>query len=57
MPRARKPVPATVAQRLAAVKIMAQDMADAMPTMARDLRRSACETLDDLIAELGGSAR
>lgn len=57
MPRPRKPVPEAVAQRLAAVKIMVQDMADAMPTMARELRRNACETLDDLIAELGGSTR
>ncbi|MBB4857182.1 hypothetical protein HNO88_000489 [Novosphingobium chloroacetimidivorans] len=57
MGRPKKPDPLEQAQRLAAVKIMVRDMAGAMPTMARDLRRNACETLDDIIGELTAPAR
>lgn len=57
MGRPKKPDPLDQAQRLAAVKIMVRDMGGAMPTMAKELRRNACETLDDIIGELTGPAR
>ncbi|MDB5733178.1 MAG: hypothetical protein JWQ03_3073 [Variovorax sp.] len=46
---------ADIINSLAAVRIMIADMADAMPTMARDLRRNANETLQDIIEELKGA--
>lgn len=36
---------------------MIKDSADAMPSMARELRRNATETLDEIIAELATPAR
>lgn len=47
--------PLDQARRLAAAKVMIEDLADAMPTMARELRRNACETIDEVIAELARS--
>lgn len=38
--------------RLAAVKTMIAGMGDALPTTARELRRAARESLDDLISDL-----
>lgn len=57
MGRPKKPDPLDQAQRLAAVKIMVRDMGGAMPSMAKELRRSACETIDDIIEELTKAAR
>lgn len=57
MGRPKNADPVKQAQRLAAVKVMIKDSADAMPTMARELRRNACETIDDIIAELARPAR
>ena len=57
MGRPKKPDPLDQAQRLAAVKIMIKDMGDAMPSMARELRRNACETIDDIIEELAKPTR
>lgn len=45
------------ARRLAEVKTMIKDSADAMPGMARELRRKACETIDEIIAELATPTR
>lgn len=52
MTRPRPATPAEHARRLAGVKIMIFDLKDAMPTMAKELRRNACETLDEIIEEL-----
>lgn len=52
MSRPRKATDPELARRLAGVKIMVHDLKDAMPTMARELRRNACETLDEIIEEL-----
>ncbi|QTH21980.1 hypothetical protein HRJ34_00100 [Rhizorhabdus wittichii] len=49
MPRRRKPDSAEVIRRLVAVKVMIASMKDAMPTAARDLRRQAGESIDDII--------
>lgn len=50
---ARKP-PTTpeVVRRLIALKLMVAGMKDAMPTAARELRREACESIDDLIEDI-----
>lgn len=45
-----------VVRRLLAVKMMIVGMKDAMPTAARDLRREASETLDEIIQEIGVQA-
>lgn len=52
MPRRRKPDSAAIVARLEAVRVTIADMKDAMPTMARELRRSADEALEDIIQEL-----
>lgn len=52
MGRRKKPDRVDIIQRLDAVRVMIADMKDAMPTAARDLRRSADEALEDLIQEL-----
>jgi hypothetical protein len=57
MGRKRKPDPLDQARRLMAVKDMIKDAADATPSMARELRRNAIETIDDIIGELATPAR
>lgn len=57
MGRKRNADPIDQARRLAEVKTMIKDSADAMPGMARELRRNATETLDEIIAELATPAR
>lgn len=52
MPRAPKPTLADISTRLRAVKLMVAGMKDAMPTLAAEMRREACESLDDIIADL-----
>jgi hypothetical protein len=55
--RRRAPAPADLAARLTSVKLMVRGTADAMPSLARELRREACETIDDIIKDLGGMGR
>lgn len=38
--------------RLTAVKLLVRGTEGAMPTLAREMRREACESLDDVIADL-----
>lgn len=57
MGRKRNADPLDQARRLTEVKTMIKDSADAMPSMARELRRNATETLDEIIAELATPAR
>lgn len=57
MGRKRNADPLDQARRLAEVKTMIKDSADAMPGLARELRRNACETLDEIIGELATPAR
>ncbi len=49
MPRRRKADKAELVARLEALRVTIADMKDAMPTMARELRRSADEALEDII--------
>lgn len=48
----KKPDFASIRLRLAAVKQNISQMGDAMPTMAKELRRDSREILDDIILEL-----
>lgn len=57
MGRKRNADPIDQARRLAEVRTMIKESADAMPSMARELRRNATETLDEIIAELATPAR
>lgn len=52
MGRRAKPTPPEIARRLTAIKLMVAGIADALPTAAKELRRSACEGLDDLIDDI-----
>lgn len=52
MGRRAKLTPAMTAQRLVAIKLMVSGMKDALPRAAAELRREACEAIDDLIEEL-----
>jgi hypothetical protein len=49
----RKNTTADITARLTAIKLMILGTSDAMPSMARELRREACESIDDVIADLG----
>jgi len=55
--RSARPTAAEVAARLTAVKLMIRGTNGAMPTLARELRREACETIDDVIMDLGSLKR
>ena len=57
MGRKRNADPIDLARRLAEVRTMIKDSADATPALARELRRNATETIDEVIAELATPAR
>jgi hypothetical protein len=41
-----------ITTRLTTVKLIVAGMKNAMPTLAAELRREACESIDDIIADL-----
>jgi hypothetical protein len=49
----RRPDLGEITARLAALKLMIRGTADAMPSLAREMRREACESIDDIIQDLG----
>jgi hypothetical protein len=51
MPKKKITLP-EVLQRLATIKMMVVATKDAMPTMASELRRETCESIDDLVTEI-----
>lgn len=53
----RRTTPSDIAASLLAVKILVQGMKDAMPTLQSELRRDACERIDDIITDLGSLRR
>lgn len=53
MPRNRDAALAEITTRLRAVKLMVAGMKDAMPSLAAEMRREACESIDDIIQDLG----
>jgi hypothetical protein len=52
MAKAQKITLAEVLQRLAAIKLMVAATKGAMPTIANELRREACESIDDLVEDI-----
>lgn len=52
MKKRQPPTAAEIVNRLIAIKLMVAGMKDAMPSTARELRREACETIDDLVEEI-----
>lgn len=52
MSRSKKLTAAEVSARLLAVKRMVADLKDAMPRAAAEMRREACEEIDDIIGDL-----
>lgn len=48
---------ADITGRLTAVKLMIRGTADAMPSLAKEMRREACESIDDIIQDLGAIGR
>lgn len=52
MAKAKKITLPEVLQRLATIKLMVAATKDAMPTMANELRRETCESIDDLVKEI-----
>jgi hypothetical protein len=46
------PTISDVVARLMAVKLIVRGTADAMPSLAREMRREACESIDDIIQDL-----
>lgn len=52
MSRKARPTDAELIRRLTAIKVMVSGTKGALPNMASELRREACESIDDLIGEL-----
>lgn len=52
MARQRKPDKSDIAARLLAVKMMVRGLSHAMPSLAAEMRREACESIDDIITDL-----
>lgn len=57
MSRPRRPDPADLAARLASAKLMVAGLKDAMPSLAAEMRRTACEAIEDVIEDLGRLSR
>lgn len=57
MTRRTHPSPADITASLTAVKLLIKGMNGAMPTLAAELRRDACERLDDAITDIGRMGR
>lgn len=55
--RKDRPTPADVTASLMAVKLLIKGMNGAMPTLQAEMRREACERIDDIITDLGSILR
>lgn len=55
--KSRRPTPADITASLTAVKLLVKGMNGAMPSLAAELRRDACERIDDLIDDIGRMTR
>ena len=53
----RRTTPADVVASLTAVKLLIKGMNGAMPTLAAEMRRDACERIDDVIDDIGRMKR
>jgi hypothetical protein len=52
MAKPKAPTPAEITRRLLTIKLMIVGLKDAMPRLASELRREACESIDDLIEDV-----
>lgn len=52
MAKLKPPTTTEISERLLAIKMMIVGLKGALPTAAGELRRAACEDIDDLIEEL-----
>jgi len=55
--RRARPTPADITASLTAVKLLIKGMNGAMPTLQAEMRRDACERIDDVITDLGSMLR
>jgi hypothetical protein len=55
--RKNRPTVADISASLTAVKLLIKGMNGAMPTLQAELRRDACERIDDIITDLGSLKR
>jgi len=53
----RRPTPPDITASLTAVKLLINGMNGAMPTLQAEMRRDACERIDDIITDLGSMLR
>jgi len=52
MGRSKKPTIEDAVARLMAVKMMVRGLSGVMPSLAAEMRREACETIEDVIDDL-----
>ncbi|WP_311269736.1 hypothetical protein [Sphingobium sp. WCS2017Hpa-17] len=52
-----RPAPEDITAALMAVKLLVKGMNGAMPTLAAEMRREACERIDDVIDDIGRMKR
>lgn len=57
MTRRSRPTADDITASLLAVKLIVRGMKDAMPTLAAEMRREACERIDDIIQDMGSFGR
>lgn len=53
----RRPTAAQIVAELVAVKLLVKSLSDAMPALAHEIRRDACERIDDIISDIGNLRR
>jgi hypothetical protein len=52
-----RPSPEDITASLMAVRLLVKGMNGAMPTLAAEMRREACERIDDIIDDIGRMKR
>lgn len=57
MTRSRSPSKADIVASLIAVRLLIKGMNGAMPSLAAEIRRDACERIDDIITDIGNMKR
>lgn len=55
--KSRRPTPDEIVASVTAVKLLVRGMNGAMPTLAAEMRREACERIDDIIDDIGRMKR
>lgn len=55
--RNRRPAPEDITASLMAVKLLIKGLNGALPSLAAEMRREACERIDDVIEDIGRMIR